>query len=144
MSKYVTIRYRMIAAAVFLAVAAIFAFLWAGATGRMETSRYLGICGFKQSYALPCPTCFTTHAAQAFVRGHIIEAFYIQPAGALLCCLMLASAVFALLIAVFGVHFPFLHQRLSWRTVKYCIVSAIIITGAGWAVTLARTLARGR
>lgn len=144
MSKHPTISYRIVAAVVLIAVIGIFAVLWASGTGRIDMSRWLGICGFRQSYALPCPFCHITHAGEAFARGQVIEAFYTQPAGGFFCLVLAGTGVLALLIAVFGVDFPFLHQRLSRRVVKYVVVSLIIVVGAGWAVTLARAMAQGR
>jgi len=85
-----------------------------------------------------------TTSAMAFVRGRILQAFYIQPAGAIICCGLVVIAIFALLIAVFGVNFRFLHQPVSRRFIKFFIVSLIIILGAGWAVTIARAIAGGK
>ncbi|MCK4960273.1 MAG: DUF2752 domain-containing protein [Planctomycetes bacterium] len=144
MSNKPTINNRIVASVVLVAVIGIFAVLWASGTGRVDMSRWLGICGFRQSYALPCPFCHITHAAEAFAHGQIIEAFYIQPTGGVFCVVLAGTGVLALLIAVFGVDFAFLHQKLSRRMVKYVVVSLIIVVGAGWAVTLARAMAQGR
>jgi hypothetical protein len=127
---------------VFVAVVAVFGALLGGARGRIDMSRLFGICGFKQVYGLPCAGCYVTTAAMAFVQGRIGESFYIQPAGALFCCALVAIAILALLISVFGVKFRFLHEPLTWRKIKYFIVSVLIIVAAGWAVTLARALAQ--
>jgi hypothetical protein len=136
----VTPRARAVASVVFLAVAGIFGVLFAGASGWIDMSRLFGICGFKQVYGLPCPTCYVTTSAMAFVQGRVLESFYIQPAGAVLCCVLVAVGVAALLISVFGVNFAFLHQPLRWRMIKYLVASALIILAAGWAVTLSRAL----
>lgn len=133
---------RIAAGAVFIAIVALFAVLFAGARGWIEMSRLFGICGFKQVYSLPCPTCYITTSAMAFVQGRIWESFYIQPAGAVLCCVLVAAGVVALLISVFGVKFRFLHEPLTWRKIKYFIVSVLIIVAAAWAVTLVRALAQ--
>jgi hypothetical protein len=133
---------RIAAGAVFIAIVGIFVVLFAGALGWIEMSRLFGICGFKQVYGLPCAGCYMTTAAKAFVQGRIGESFYIQPAGALFCCILVAAGVLALLISVFGVNFGFLHEPLTWRKIKYFIVSVLIIVAAGWAVTLARAMAR--
>lgn len=49
------------------------------------THEQLGLppCGFHQRTGLPCPTCGMTTAFAWAVRGRIIQAFRIQPAGAL-------------------------------------------------------------
>jgi uncharacterized membrane protein len=83
-----------------------------------------------------------TTAAKAFAQGRIGESFYIQPAGALFCCILVVAGVLALLISVFGVNFGFLHEPLTWRKIKYFIVIVLIILAAGWAVTLSRALAQ--
>jgi len=131
---------RITAGAVFVAVVVVFAVLFAGGRGWIDMSRLFGICGFKQVYGLPCPTCYVTTSAMAFVEGRIFDSFYIQPAGAVLCCALVAVGVAALLISVFGVNFRFLHQPLRWRVIKYFVASALVILAAGWAVTLSRAL----
>ncbi len=51
-----------------------------------------GVRFLKQRFGLPCPGCGWTHAGQAFFTGHILEAFWIQPAAGVfllrcrLCC----------------------------------------------------------
>ena len=90
---------------IFLFLAAFFIFSWFASTGKIDIGRLFGPCGFKQRYSLPCPTCGMTTCALVFARGRIVEAFYIQPAGALLLCLMVVSAFLALHTAVFGVYF---------------------------------------
>ncbi len=137
----VTVGRRIVAGVVFVSIMGIFGVLSAGACGCIDMSRLFGICGFKQVYGLPCPCCYMTTSAMAFAQGRIWESFYIQPAGAILCCALVVVAVVALLISVFGVNFRFLHQPLRWRTIKYIVASVLIILAAGWAVTFARSLA---
>jgi hypothetical protein len=98
-------------------------------------------CGFKQRYNLPCPTCGVTTSVKAFAQGKILESFYIQPAAALLCCVLAVSAFLAFFVAVFGVYFDFLNRFFSKVKIKYIILALIIIVAAGWAVTLAQALA---
>lgn len=98
-------------------------------------------CGFKQRYNLPCPTCGVTTSVIAFAQGKIFESFYIQPAAALLCCVLVVSAFLAFFVAVFGVYFDFLNRFVSKVKIKYIILALIIIIAVGWAVTLARALA---
>jgi hypothetical protein len=103
--------------------------------------RLLGYCGFKQRTGLPCPTCGMTTATLAFAQGRIFEAFYIQPACGLLCCVMVVAAILAFIIAVFGVYFRFIERFFIEVKLRYMILALIIIIIAGWAVTLARALA---
>jgi len=82
-----------------------------------------------------------TTSALAFVRGKIFESFYIQPAGALMCCVLVIVAFFAFLIAVFGLYFRFLKRFFAEVKIKHIILALIVIVAAGWAVTLTRALA---
>ena len=140
--EVVTLGQRIAAGAVFVSILVIFVVLWAGASGWVDMGRLFGICGFKQVYGLPCPTCYVTSSAMAFVKGRIFESLYIQPAGTALCCGLLVSGVVALLISVFGVNFRFLHYRLRWRTIKYFVAGVLVVLAAGWAVTLSRAMAQ--
>ena len=133
-------RQRLIAAVVCIAVVAFFGlFAWAG-HNKTDMGRWLGYCGFKQKYNQPCPTCGVTTAVLAFAQGRIFEAFYIQPAAGLFCCVLVAAAFLALLIAVFGVYFGFLERFFTQVKIRYIILALLIIIAAGWAVTLARAL----
>lgn len=132
---------RMIAAVIVLAVAAFFgAFALAGRY-HFDIGRLTGYCGFKQAFGLPCPTCGMTTATLAFAQGKVLEAFYIQPACALLCCVIVTAALVALIVAVFGVYSRFVERSFTQIKLKYAILALIIIIAAGWAVTLARALA---
>jgi len=82
-----------------------------------------------------------TTAAIAFVQGQIGRAFYIQPAAALICVLLIISAFLAFFTACFGVYFSFLDLVLYRPNIKYIVLALLIILAAGWAVTFARALA---
>ncbi len=82
-----------------------------------------------------------TTATLAFAQGKIFEAFNIQPACALLCCVLVVIAFLAFVTAVFGVYFHFLERFFGEVKVRYIILALIVIIAAGWAVTLARALA---
>jgi len=103
--------------------------------------RWLGYCGFQQRTGLPCPGCGMTTAALAFAQGRVLDAFYIQPAGGLLCCVMVVVAVLAFAVAVSGVYFRFIQRFFTDVKVRYMILALLIVLAAGWAVTLARALA---
>jgi len=132
---------RLTAGLVLLAVAALFGLFRLAAADRIDMGRWLGPCGFKQRYALPCPTCGMTTSALAFVRGKIFESFYIQPAGALMCCVLVVVAFFAFFIAVFGAYFNFLRRFFAEVKIKHIILALIVVVAAGWLVTLTRALA---
>ena len=133
----------MAAVIVFSAVVGFFGLFALAGHYNIDMGRWLGYCGFKQRYGLPCPTCGMTTATLAFAQGKIFEAFYVQPAGALLCSVLVVIALLAFVIAVFGVYFRFLERFFREVKVKYIILTLIVIIAAGWAVTLARALAAG-
>ncbi len=133
-------RRRLGAGVVFFMVVATFSLFWLAANDKIDIARWLNPCGFKQKYGLPCPTCEMTTSALAFVQSKIFESFYIQPAAAILCCILVIVAFLAFLIAVFGVHFGFLNRFFTEVKTKHIILALIVIIAAGWAVTLARAL----
>jgi len=132
-------RQRFAAGLVFLGVAGFFGLLWLA--GHYKITLWPLPCGFRQKYDLPCPSCGMTTSVEAFAQGKIFESFYIQPAAALLCCLLAVSAFLAFLTAVFGVYFGFLNHFFTKVKIKYIILALLIIVAAGWAVTLSRALA---
>ncbi len=134
-------RQRLGAGVVFFVVVASFSLFWLAANGKIDIARWLNPCGFKQKYGLPCPTCGMVTSTLAFAQGKIFEAFYIQPAAALVCCVLVTAAFLAFIIAVFGVYFRFLHRFFAEVKIKHIIVALIAVIAAGWAVTLARALA---
>ena len=131
---------RMAAAIICLSIIVFFSFFALAGHYKLDLGRWLGYCGFKQKYGLPCPTCGMTSATLAFSQGKILQAFYIQPACALLCCLIILIALAAFITAVSGKHFCFIERFLNEVKVRYIILALIIIIAAGWAVTLARAL----
>jgi hypothetical protein len=133
-------RQRLTATIICLAVVVFFGFFALAGHYNIDLGRWLGYCGFKQKYGLPCPTCGMTTATLAFSKGKIFQAFYAQPACALLCCLLILIALAALITAVFGKYFCFIERFIYEVKVRYIILALIIIIVAGWAVTLARAL----
>ena len=132
---------RLVAAIVCLGIVLFFAVFALAGHYNINMGRFIGYCGFKQSTGLPCPTCGMTTATLAFAQGRIFEAFYIQPAGGLLCSVLVIIAVLAFIIAVFGVYFRFIERFFSEVKPLYMVLALIIIIAAGWAVTLARAIA---
>ena len=133
-------RQRLLAGLVLSVVVISFGLLWLAASGKINIGILIDPCGFKQKYGLSCPTCGMTTSALAFVQGKILESFYIQPAAALLCCILVIVAFLAFLIAVFGVYFGFLNRFFTEVKTKHIILALLVIIAAGWAVTLARAL----
>jgi len=134
-------RQRLTAVIICLVVVSFFGFFALAGHKKIDMGRWLGYCGFKQKHGLPCPTCGMTTATLAFSQGKISEAFYIQPACTLLCCVLVLIAFLAFATAVFGKHFHFIERFFNEVKVRYIILALIVIIAAGWAVTLARALA---
>ena len=132
---------RIIAAIICAGIAAFFGVFAVAGHYQADMGRWLGYCGFQQKTGLPCPTCGMTTATLAFAQGRIFEAFYIQPAGALLCSVMVIVALLALVVAVSGVYFRFIQRFFAEVKLRYMLLVLFIIITAGWAVTLARALA---
>jgi len=135
----ILLRERIIAGVVFFVLVGIFAGLAVAAHYKIELYPYP--CGFKQIYGLPCPGCGITTSAVAFAQGRIFEAFYIQPAAAFLCCVMVIAVFLAFIMAAFGVNFRFLKRFFAEVKIKYIIFALLVIVVCGWAVTLSRALA---
>lgn len=131
---------RVKAGVFFAAAAVLFAVFALVSAGIVNFAGHIP-CGFKQKYDLPCPTCGMTTSVVAFMQGKVLEAFYIQPAAALLCIIAAISAFLAFIIAVFGVYFAFVNRFFTAVKVRYWVAVFIIIIAVGWAITLARALA---
>jgi len=123
-----------------LLVAGLFIFLRLASDGKIDIGLLLNPCGFRQRYGLPCPACGITTSAVAFAGGRILDSFYIQPAGALFCCLLAVSGFLAFIVAVLGVYFRFLERFFAEVKISFIIFAIIVIIAAGWAVTLVRAI----
>jgi hypothetical protein len=119
-------------------VLVIFVLLRLVSANVIDIGLLVGPCGFKQRHALPCPTCGWTTSAVAFARGDIAESWYIQPAAALICSLLVVVGFFALLQAVFGIYSRVLSSFFKRVRVIYVVSAFVVVVLAGWAVTLAR------
>ena len=124
-----------------MAVVALFGSLGLLQRAGFDFGLLFGPCGMKQRTGLPCPTCGMTTCVLAFARGAVLTAFYVQPAGALLCSLLVGAAFFAFLAGGFGVYFCFFDRLVAELKVRYLVAGLLVILAAGWAVTLARALA---
>ncbi len=131
----------MTAALLVAGAVALFGGLWLLQRVGFDFGLLFGPCGMKQRTGLPCPTCGMTTCVLAFARGEVLTAFYLQPAGALVCSLLVVVAFFAFLTAVLGVYLPFFDRLWAELEVRYIVAGLLVILTAGWAVTLARALA---
>jgi hypothetical protein len=131
-------RQRLIATLVFFAIAGTFTALWV--IGHYNITLWPFVCGFRQLYGLPCPTCGYTTSVMAFAQGQVIRSFYIQPAAALFCTLAVAAAFFAFLVAVFGVYSPAFERRIVTLKLWYIFAAIVLVVAVGWIVTFARAI----
>ena len=132
-----TVGQRMLAGAILPAVAGMFAFLHFAGVHRWVF--YPFSCGFKVRFGLPCPTCGMTTSVLTFARGDILHSFYIQPAAAMMCCMLIGIGIFAMIAAIAGTDWGLVRSI----KLKYIIITVIVLIGGGWAVTLARAIAGG-
>jgi hypothetical protein len=136
-----TMRQRKIAGLIVLGVVALFGSLWLLQRVGFDFGLLFGPCGMKQRTGLPCPTCGMTTSVLAFTRGDLLTAFYVQPAAAFLCALLVIGAILAFLTSVFGIYFNTLDRLKGEIKIWHVAVGLLIILAAGWAVTFARALA---
>jgi hypothetical protein len=134
-SARLTAGQRILAGSVLPAIVVIFALLHVAAVHNLVF--YPWQCGFKAQFGLPCPTCGMTTSVLAFARGDILKSFYIQPAAAALCCLLMAIGTGGLAVAISGTDWGLVRGL----KLKYIIVMFMVLIGGGWAVTLARAIA---
>ena len=123
------------------AFVALFGSLWLLQRAGFDFGLLFGPCGMKQRTGLPCPTCGMTTCVLAFARGAWLTSFYIQPAGALLCILLIVGAFFAFLTSTLGVYFSFFDRLWAELKLKWMVAGLLVVLTAGWAVTLARAVA---
>ncbi len=131
---------RRVAALIVSAVVVLFGSLWLLQRAGFDFGLLFGPCGMKQRTGLPCPTCGMTTCVLAFARGALLTAFYVQPAGAFLCSLLIVGAFFAFLTGVLGVYFCFFDRLWAELKLKWMVAGLLVVLTAGWAVTLARAL----
>jgi len=136
-----TARERRIAAVISAGIVSFFGGLWLLQGIGFDFGLLFGPCGLRMRTGWTCPTCGMTTAVLAFARGDVLTAFYVQPAAAFLCSVLVIIAFFAFLISVFGVYFGFLDRLLAEIKLWHVAVGVIVIVAAGWAVTLARAWA---
>jgi len=114
-----TAHQRIIAAVIFLLIAGFFTVLYLAANGRIDITRWINPCGFKQQFGWPCPTCS-------------------------ICSVLVLTALVAFITAVFGIYFNFVKRFITEVKIRYIILAVAVIITAGYMVTLARTLAQNK
>lgn len=141
-SRRISKKGRLVAGLIFATAVGAFALVhWAAVNDRIAVAWLFGPCGFKQKWGLPCPTCGMTTALIAFGQGDIFRAFYIQPAAAVFCSLVVVSSLLLLVMAVFGTDLGLLNHLGALKT-KYILIAVLVIIASAWAVTITRTVAQ--
>jgi len=80
-------------------------------------------CTFRVVTGIPCPFCGMTTAFSWMVRGNLINALHVNPAGAILCAMLLIAALIMLLECILGkalVNTSKLRQRLRPIAIAAC------------------------
>jgi hypothetical protein len=93
---------------------------------------HLPPCGFYLQHGFPCPTCGMTTAFAHAVRGHFLQAFVTQPAGALAALICMIAAVLATYSALFGRPLPKFFPSLAALSPLTGFLGIIIIVLAAW------------
>ena len=91
-------------------------------------------CGFYERTGYPCPTCGMTTAFSNVVRGRLIEAFTVQPAGALAALACLVISLVAGYMAIVG-QFPDKYMNFLFWVESHMVTSVLICIGVvmvGW------------
>lgn len=141
LTRRATASERRASLAISLSILGLFAGLWILQRIGFDFGLIFNPCGFKQRTGWPCPACGMTTSVLAFSRSQILDSFYIQPAAAFVCTILVLTAFLTLLTATLGVYFKFFDRLLREMKVTYWIAVLLVILAAGWAVTLARALA---
>jgi hypothetical protein len=76
-------------------------------------------CGFLERTQLPCPTCGMTTAFSHLVRGQIVSAMKVQPAGAILAIVCVITVVVTTYINLSGRRPDFFWMAMHWRKIFY-------------------------
>lgn len=103
------------------------------------THRGLGLpaCGWQASMGLPCPSCGMTTSFAHAVRGDVLKAAMVQPAGLLACVLTAGVVLGGLYAAITGAP---LQRVVSAGLQPRIVWWGLVILLIGWAVTMSRAV----
>jgi hypothetical protein len=59
----------------------------------IENNKSIEVCFVKRLTSIPCPSCGSTRSVISIIKGHFIEAFYLNPIGYIVAIIMLMSPV---------------------------------------------------
>ncbi len=104
-------------------------------SGTVSGTSLFGVCAFEQKHNMPCPFCGMTRAVSKFAAGDIIEAFRLQPAGALLAA---ATALAMIYFTCRAIGFELVKINSYLKRIKplpaVIIIIAVILIG--WAISV--------
>lgn len=128
---------RLIAVGVFVGSMTILGVAWwlhANPKG-VGTHRQLGLrpCGFLVTTGLPCPTCGMTTAFANAARGHLLQAVWAQPMGAMLAILTAVLACVAVVVMITGRRLEINWYRINPMRV---LVAGIVLFLGSWVFKL--------
>ena len=100
-----------------------------------HTQLGLSACGFYQWTGYPCITCGMTTAFAHVVRGQFIEAFTVQPAGALGALACMAVVIVGVYVCVTSQRVDGIINRLANRF-TLLVIGAVVLGAWGWLCLL--------
>ncbi len=106
-----------------------------------HTELGLAPCGFYLVTGMPCATCGMTTAVSFAAHGHLLIAFYTQPAGALLALICAMMCLIAGWSALSGMSLQPIGALLG-RPIAFLTMLAVVL--AAWGYTLWMHLSDGR
>ena len=72
----------------FLSCVAGYIWLFFNLTRPLSEGKTVGLCLFKHTTNIPCPSCGTTRATLSLVHGDILNSLYINPFGVIIAAIM--------------------------------------------------------
>ena len=95
----------------------------------------MSACGFYERTGYPCPTCGMTTAFAHVVRGQLLKAFWVQPAGTLAALACIAGVFGAGYLTITGKRLDRYLLEINWMMVIVVMVG-IVLAAWGWLCVL--------
>ena len=84
-------------------------------------------CSWSQRH-LACPTCGMTRAFAFAVRGRLLAALYLQPAGTLAAILCFLVAGYSLYVTLFGKRLDLFVLCFHWRAIALILAAVVLLS----------------
>ena len=110
--------------------------------GTHAANLYLPPCGLYATTGIPCPTCGCTTAVTWLAHGHLLQAFYVQPFGAVVGIVALAAAMLGLLGVIAGRWYGPQLFTLQWYWQKLLVGTGTIL-GLAWIYKIVMVMVVG-